>query len=113
MKRNRVAGLTLAVALLATGLVACDQGHEITYENETAYNLIIYRFGHEDFGIGPNETKEHTVLEFSPNSMPVEARNEEGTVIYSDSFTWDELKAADWKIVITEKAVPAEPTATP
>jgi hypothetical protein len=105
--------MSIAFLTVALATIACDPGHDVTYENKTSTKVTVYVYGREDFQLGARKSKKYTVIKFSEGSMPVEARDEQGTLIYSDTFTWDELKAADWRISISNNEIPASPSPTP
>ena len=115
----RLAAMTAAVAT-AFALIGCDPGHNISYENETNEFIDIYLDGFLNVSLEPMQKKKFFGIE-SP-STTFEARDAEGNVIYRQTFTWDELRDAGWRIVVTENSridpqptprVKATPTALP
>ncbi len=97
--------MVLILAAVAIGAVACDPSHAVTYDNRTNSSVMIFINGAFDASVGPMEKKAPEVIEFSEATF--EARDSAGRVIYSETFTWEELKEAGWQIIITE------PTPTP
>jgi hypothetical protein len=111
--------LFLLLGLIATGLVACDPGHRVTYENRTNARITVFRDQIEVVALEPSQKREFSTLEFV-GTRAFEARDENGRVIYSEALTWMDLKARDWKIIIAEAAQPGRspaatktPTASP
>lgn len=90
----------LAVATAATA-AACDPGHTVTFENQTAQNVTIFRDGRRDFTLKPFEVAGFTFIEFSGQIL-LEAKNEDGAIILSERLTWSDLERMGWKIAITD-----------
>ena len=99
----------ICVLLFLASAVACDPGHTVTFENRTSHTVTVFRGGARDFVLKPSEKAGYTILEFA-GPMTFEARDESGKVIYSQTLTWEELKAQDWRIVITEDMLSPTPT---
>lgn len=101
---KRVVGRNLCIFLLVVSgafvVTACDPGHNVTYENTTDQVVSVFVNGAFDFTLGPSEKKEFLVFKFREETL--EAKDEVGRVIYSETFTWEELKEAGWQIVITQ-----------
>ncbi len=95
----------LILAAAAIGAVACDPSHAVTYDNRTNESVMIFINGAFDGSVDPMDETTAEVIEFDEATF--EARDSDGRVIHSETFTWDELKEAGWRIVITE------PTSTP
>ncbi len=95
----------LILAFVAIGAVACDPGHPVTYENRTDRAVKVFINGKFSASLEPMNKEKFELIEFGRATF--EARDSDGRVIYSETFTWEELKEADWRIVITE------PTPTP
>jgi hypothetical protein len=95
----------LILAAVAIGAIACDPSHAVTYDNRTNNSVMIFINGAFDGSVDPMDEKTLEVIEFDEATF--EARDSDGRVIYSETFTWEELKDAGWRIVITE------PTSTP
>lgn len=103
-RRRCIFAIILLSAAAAVSYVACEPGHTVTYENRTDKIVAVYRFGRHELDLQPGETAESSVLKF--NQMPIEAKDESGTAVYSETLTWNELRANGWKIVITDSAGP-------
>lgn len=101
-----LAGIILAftVGLAATG---CDSGHAITYENRTGQRVTVFRDGVRALVLEVSEREAYDLFLFS-GSMLFEARGDEGTVLFSEMLTWDELKERGWEIVITTTRSPPD-----
>ena len=93
--------ITLAAISIAT--VSCDPGHTITYVNETNEFVEIYFNGRFSLSLEPMQTRKLEEIMFF-GRVTYEARDVTGRVLYRDTFTWEELKEAGWRIVITEEA---------
>lgn len=99
----------ICLLLLPATTVACDPGHTVTFENRTSHTVTVFRGGARDFVLKPSEKAGCTILEFA-GPMTLEARDDSGKVIYSETLTWEELKAQDWRTVITEDMLAPTPT---
>lgn len=98
-------GTSSLAALLLLSL-ACDPVQAVTYENETDRTVTVFRDDTLIVTLEPSEKKKFSTLEFvEPRTF--EAKDQSGRVIYSETLTWDELKAQGWRIVIEEQT--AEP----
>lgn len=97
------AAIPLFLAVVALLSMGCDPSHGITYENRTGGPLTILKNGRFNLSLSAMETRTLETIEF--DEAEVEAKNEAGQVIYSKTFTWEELKAAGWRIVITEPSL--------
>ena len=107
--------LTGLMTLLAMVAIACDRGAEITYVNNTPYELLIYdakdRFVAE---LEPFDTNTGGEFKHLWTGRRV-AKTRDGRVVFTIDLTWDQLKAQGYRIVIEEQAIPSPtaPTATP
>ena len=63
---------------------------------------MIFINGAFDASVDPMDEKTLEVIEFDEATF--EARDSDGRVIYSETFTWDELKEAGWRIIITDSS---------
>lgn len=113
-------GAILVVIAAAFALAGCDPGHTISFENETNQPIEIYYNGRFDLSLEPMQKRKLDEIQFS--SATYEARDAAGRVLYRQTFTWDELRDAGWRIVVTEDSridpqptprVKATPTALP
>ena len=97
--------LTLVLIMLSLAVSACVTNfYTLSVHNHTDQTLTIY-LGHYPRGyvinIGDIEAGaeiRYETLFFDKYS--IEAKNARGEVVYSDNFTWDELRDIDWKVVI-------------
>jgi hypothetical protein len=92
--------VSLLIGLAAFSSLACDPSHAVTYDNRTSRSVTIFMNGEFNLSLGPMEKKTGDEIEFSEATF--EARDSDGRVIYSETFTWEQLKEAGWRIVITE-----------
>lgn len=72
---------------------------------------MIFINGAFDASVDPMDEKTLEVIEFDEATF--EARDSAGRVIYSETFTWEELKEAGWRIVVTEPTSDPSPDASP
>ena len=93
----------LILAAVAIGAVACDPSHAVTYDNQTNKSVMIFINGAFDASVDPMDEKTLEVIEFDEATF--EARDSAGRIIYSETFTWEELKEAGWQIVIIEDVI--------
>lgn len=96
--------LTLAVTFIGLSNVACDPSQPVTYDNRTDTTVTVFVNGKRNLSLDPMQKRTLEEIQFSEATF--EARDMEGRVIYSESFTWEELEEADWHIVITGSVVP-------
>ena len=90
------------IGLVAFTSLACDPSHPVTYDNRTNDSVMIFINGAFDASVDPMDEKTLEVIEFDEATF--EARDSDGRVIYSETFTWDELKEAGWRIIITDSS---------
>jgi hypothetical protein len=100
----------ICLLLFLASAVACDPGHSVTYVNNTPYRLRIY------------DAKDRLVAELEPFEMNTGselehlwtgrrvAKTQDGRVVFQADLTWEELKAQDWRIVVTEDMLSPTPT---
>jgi hypothetical protein len=112
--RALVVALSASVIVVTLALVSlgCDPGHDVEYHNQTEERLSVYRFGRYDFTLEPGQQATYGVLEFS-GSMTVEAKDDDGRVVYSSAFTWEQLRQMNWEIAITDNPPIPTPRPTP
>lgn len=103
--------MTSVLAIFALAALACDPGHDVTYENRTASSLTIYVSGARDVSIKPFAKETSDLLRFR-GAKTIEAKDETGAVVFSKTVTWDDLRRQGWKVSITEEAVPVNPSPT-
>ncbi len=102
-----VLGVWSSAALLLLSL-ACDPGHTLTYRNDTRQTVTVSSDATEIVTLRPQEEKRFSTLEFVGEET-FEARDEAGSVVYSETVTWEELKRRGWVIVITEDTLSPTP----
>jgi hypothetical protein len=99
--------------MLATA-VACDPGATITYVNETGRTVLVYTAedlepNEYDALLGPHSTVQATTLEMHFKDVVI-LRDKDGNLLFRKEITWDELKAQDFRFVITEDMLSPTPT---
>jgi len=103
-RRVEALGKALVVAfglLLLAGLTACDEGNDITYVNMTDRTLQVYIDDLLVHTLEPYETRQALILKFSLPKL-FEAREEDGTVVFSETLTWEDLEAREFRIVFRD-----------
>ena len=104
---------TLVVMTLA--FAGCDPGAGITWVNETDQTVVVY-FG-EDLDDFDGSYPPHSITEVGTIRAVwvdiVVLRDEEGTVLFRQELTWDELKAQGFRFEITEEMIAPTPTQAP
>ena len=101
--------LLAALVFVLAGL-ACDPGHTVTWENRTPYRLVV--FDEDDVVVShlePFETLTVPQKKFLWEGK-IAAKTPDGRVVFQVDLTWEELKAQDWRIVITEDMLSPPPT---
>ncbi len=94
----------LCVALLLTltpVFVGCDEGSDITYVNMTDSTLEVYIDALLELTFEPNETRELLILKFSIPKL-FQAQRKDGTVIFSETLSWEDLEAREFNLVFTD-----------
>ena len=94
--------ISLLIGLVAFFSLACDPSHPVTYENRTDMVVEVFINGKFSASLEPMKKEKFELIEF--DEVTFEARDSDGRVIYSETFTWEELKQAGWRIVIEEPA---------
>jgi hypothetical protein len=99
---SRILLASLFLAATAPFAACLDQGHAVTYVNETDQTVIIY-YGDDlddrEWVIGPGEVDEVGTLKHVWTDVLV-FRDEDGNVLERRELTWGELKAQDYRVVI-------------
>jgi hypothetical protein len=105
--------LSVSLTVMAFSLVSfgCETGHGVTFENQTNERLSVYRSGRYSFTLEPSEKETYTIFRFA-GSMAIEAKENNGTVVYSKAFTWEQLMQMNWEIVITDTRQMPSPSPT-
>lgn len=94
---------------LALAIVSCDEGAVMTYVNTTDETLQVSVDGLLVHTLTAGETRESGIIRFSLPKL-FEAKHQDGTVVFSETLTWEDLKQRGWKIVITEDMLSPTPT---
>lgn len=101
----------LIVVLVLFFTSACDPSHAVTYDNETDMAITIYKNDKFSASLKPMEEKTFELIEFSEATF--EATDSGGRVVHSETFTWEKLGDAGWRIVITESVQPSPTSSVP
>jgi hypothetical protein len=103
----------LIAALAATTIVlgGCDETEALTYENATATQVEVFIDGLRASRLEPGESKTYNELLASTSTF--EARDDDGTLVYREVLTRDDLRDRDWTVTIIEYVEPLTPTQTP
>jgi len=113
--RIEALGKALVVAfgvLLLAGLTACDPGANITWVNESDQEVGIYLGDDlDDFetSVPPHSSETLGTIEAVWVDVVV-VRDKQKRVLLRQEITWDELKAQDFRFVITEDMLSPTPT---
>ncbi len=102
--------IILLLVVLPIALTACDPGEEITWTNETDRTIAIY-YDEVFSGIElrPHSSKTLVTIKMVWEDIIV-LRDEEGTVLFRQELTWDELAEQDFRFEITEEMLSSIPT---
>jgi hypothetical protein len=95
-------GVLLMLALTA---VSCDEGSDIKYVNMTEKTIEVYIDDLLVHTLEPYETRQAAILKFSLPKL-FEAREENGTVVFSETLTWEDLEAREFRLVFTDPMPP-------
>jgi hypothetical protein len=111
--------IALAMCLFVglTAAVGCETGFTITYVNETDKTIAIYYgddydFSEYDFIIQPHSTERAGVLTITFKGVVI-GRDEEGNLLFTTKISRGQLKAQQYRFVITEDMLSPTPAATP
>jgi hypothetical protein len=99
--------------ILLLGGVACERWPDVTWENATSLQVVIYEDGAFAFRLGPQESREVSTSEdiWRPDFKAV---GQDGRVLLEGHITWDKLEEMGFRIVITDpESRPAVSTGTP
>jgi hypothetical protein len=110
INRKQLALIFSFLLLFIFTLDACwaDQGTRFTIENQTKQLITIY-INKEPLTpeIKPGEKQVYVSGVIPPSGAPrapekylIEAKNDQGQIIYSKEFIWKELNDLNWKIII-------------
>jgi hypothetical protein len=111
--------IALAMCLFVglTAAVGCETGFTITYVNETDKTIAIYYgddydFSEYDFIIQPHSTERAGVLTITFKGVVI-GRDEEGNLLFTTKISRGQLKAQQYRFVITEDMLSPTPAVTP
>ena len=110
------------VVLIIIFFAGCDTYQSITFYNETSSSIQVdivsvpldfqgipkFTYPSDDI-IKPGESKTYITFVRRGRTVgilskhPVEAITESGEVIFSKTFTWDELRNMGWRVVISHR----------
>ena len=94
--------LWMAILLmLALTAASCDEGNNIAYVNMTDRTLEVFINDLLEVTLEPYETRELGMIQFSLPRL-FEAKDEEGTVVFSETLTWEDLEAREFRIVFRD-----------
>jgi hypothetical protein len=106
--------VAICLLLLLATTVACDPGATIKYVNETDKTVIVYTADDRDLSdydviVDPHSTVRAgtIIMEFKD---VVILRDKDGNLLMRKEITWDELKAQDFRFVISEEMLSPTPT---
>ena len=104
-----------ALVVMTLAFAGCDPGAGITWVNETDQTVVVYlddNFDDTGSQIEPHSSRTLDTIKAVWNDIVV-LRDEEGTVLFRQELTWDELKAQDFRFEITEEMIAPTPTPAP
>jgi len=94
--------LWMAILLmLALTAASCDEGNNIAYVNMTDRTLEVFINDLLEVTLEPYETRELGMIKFSLPRL-FEAKDEDGTVVFSETLTWEDLEAREFRIVFRD-----------
>ena len=98
-KLAAVIGLILILLITSLSISSCEPIAPFKIRNNTDQAITLIVNGTEKGTINPHsEFKPRTI--FIAGWFIIEAKDSQGSVVYSQKFTYEELEWLDWKIVI-------------
>jgi hypothetical protein len=102
----------LLISLLASSACIGDPTVGLSVNNQTDQTVKFFISGLPQVYVLPGEIKKFGTMQIPPYSdvapadqkYLIEAKTEDGEVVYSEEFTWQELDDMDWTIVIPPPA---------
>jgi hypothetical protein len=88
--------LVVVVGLLGL-LIACAEHRDITYTNLTSSRMTLFLNGRAE---GTIDTNESMTRRSKKGSQHIEAYDAQGSSVFDETLTWDELKELNFEIVI-------------
>jgi len=111
--------IALAICLFVglTAAVGCETGFTITYVNETDKSMLVYTADNlepseYDAVLKPHSTVQVDVLTITFKGVVI-GRDEEGNLLFTTKISRGQLKAQQYRFVITEDMLSPTPAATP
>ncbi len=91
--------LGITVLLATSCLFHVTEERGVTYENQTAFTLQVAT---DNFILTRLEPGESETFITRKNLLPdrVRAYKEDGTLVFDRTFTWQDLEASDFRVVI-------------
>ncbi|MFC1934235.1 hypothetical protein ACFLXX_03690 [Chloroflexota bacterium] len=86
--------------LTLLSVTACEPPVPLEVENQTDQTVTIYVQGGRYFSVSPNSTFKGKTALMIYSKYFIEGLNEDGEIIYSKTFDFNELSNLKWKIVI-------------
>ncbi len=103
--------IILLLVFLPIALTACDPAAGITWVNETGQTVDVY-LGEDlddfDGSLPPHSSTEADTIKAVWEDIVV-LRDKEGTVLFRQELTWDELAEQDFRFEITEEMLSSTP----
>jgi hypothetical protein len=109
-RRRQLLLIILSTVLLLFSLATsgCDPGVELYVHNQTNHLVKMFICELPQVTVPPGKLERFATMEIPPKpDLPparekylIEAKDEQGEVVYSREFTWQELDDMDWKITI-------------
>ena len=98
----------LIISLLTSSACIGDPTVDLSVNNQTDQTVKIFISGLPQVYVPPGKVEKFAtmqILPYSDLSPPdhkylIEAKTEDGEVVLSEEFTWQELEEIDWTIVI-------------
>lgn len=99
--RGRWIRVLVCAVLVASGVLwtACDPGHGVTFENQTQATVNVFNGDDLDATLSPGTQRTLGFIEYMGLRTFV-AKDESGTVVFQEQYSWDDLKRLNWRIVI-------------
>ncbi len=104
--------IILLLIVLPIALTACDPGAGITWINETDRTVVVFlddEYDDSGVSIQPHSSRTLATIKMVWNDIVV-LRDEEGTVLFRQELTWDELAEQDFRFEITVEMLSSIPT---
>jgi hypothetical protein len=110
--KGKILLVVLGTILFLWLLTSClsDPGTFLNIDNQSNVAVSIYIRGVRHSEVPPGVTKEIGTMEIWPDPNPpwgaedykylIEAKTEEGKVVYSKELTWQEIDEINWTIII-------------